>query len=57
MGRKHCGKRRNCSLKGPISPFTTVLLKDLYNRHVKSSLVWERVKAENIVGKGENAGN
>ena len=26
---KHCGKRRNCSLRA-ISPFTTVFSKDLY---------------------------
>ena len=35
MGRKHCGKRRNCSLR-PISPFPTVFSKDLYWKHVKS---------------------
>ena len=29
---KHCGKRRNCSLRA-ISPFPTVLSKDLYSRH------------------------
>ena len=33
--RKHCGKRRNCSL-GAISPFPTVFSNDLYSRHVKS---------------------
>ena len=31
-GRKHCGKRRNCSLRA-ISPFPTVFSKDLYCRH------------------------
>ena len=37
MGRKHCGKRRNCSLRA-ISPFPTVFSKkDLYCRHVKTS--------------------
>ena len=35
MGRKQCGKRRNCSLRA-ISPFPTVFLKDLYCRHVKT---------------------
>ena len=35
MGRKHCGKRRNCSLRA-ISPFPTVFSKDLYCRHVKT---------------------
>ena len=33
--RKHCGKRRNCSLRA-ISPFPTVFSKDLYRRHVKT---------------------
>ena len=31
--RKHCGKRRNCSLQA-ISPFPTVFSKDLCCRHV-----------------------
>ena len=35
MGRKHCGKRRNCSLQA-ISPFPTVFSKDLCCRHVKT---------------------
>ena len=34
-GRKHCGKRRNCSLRA-ISPFPTVVSKGLYCRHVKT---------------------
>ena len=33
-GRKHCGKRRNCSLWA-ISSFPTVFSKDLNCRHVK----------------------
>ena len=33
-GRKHCGKRRNCSLRA-ISPFPTVFLKGLFSRGVK----------------------
>ena len=33
MGRKHRGKRRNCSLQA-ISPFPTVFSKDFYCRHV-----------------------
>ena len=32
---KHCGKRRNCSLRA-ISPFPTLFSKDLYCRHVKT---------------------
>ena len=35
MDRKHCGKRRNCSLRA-ISPFPTVFSKGLYCRHVKT---------------------
>ena len=31
---KHCGKRRNCSLRA-ISPFPAVFSKGLYCRHVK----------------------
>ena len=34
-GRKHYGKRRNCSLQA-ISPFLTVFSKDLNCRHVKA---------------------
>ena len=41
MGRKHCGKRKNCSLRA-IAPFPTVFSKDMYCRHVKPGLVWER---------------
>ena len=43
--RNHCRKRRNCSLRA-ISPFPTVFSKDLYCRHVKTGLVWERVKRQ-----------
>ena len=35
MSRKHCGRRRNCSL-GAVSSFPTVFSKDLYCRHVKT---------------------
>ena len=34
MGRKHCGKRRNCSSRA-ISPFPTVFSKGLFPRSVK----------------------
>ena len=34
MGRKHCGERRNCSLR-TISPFPTVFSKGLFPRGVK----------------------
>ena len=34
MGRKHCEKRRNCSLRA-ISPFPTVFSKGLFPRGVK----------------------
>ena len=33
-GRKHCGKRRNCSLRA-ISPFPTVFSKGLFLRGLK----------------------
>ena len=35
IGRKHCGRRRNCSLRA-ISPFPSVFSKDWYNKHVKT---------------------
>ena len=35
MGRKHCGKRINCSLRA-ISPFPTLFSKGVYCRHVKT---------------------
>ena len=35
IGRKHCEKRRNCSLRA-ISSFPTVFSKDFYCRHVKT---------------------
>ena len=50
QGRKHCGKRRNCSL-GAISPFLAVFSKDLYYRHVKTGLVWEKVKKSGLCDK------
>ena len=43
MGRKHCGKRRNCSLRA-ISPFPTVVLKDF--------LLKTRKKTRACLGKG-----
>ena len=66
-GRKHFGKRRNCSLRA-ISPFLTVFSKDLYCRHVKSRACWERIndswkkntfdkKKKNIREKGASASN
>ena len=36
MGRKHCGKRRNCSFRA-ISPFPTVFSNGLFPRGVKRS--------------------
>ena len=35
MGRKHCGKRRNCLLQA-ISPFPTVFSEALYCGHIKA---------------------
>ena len=34
-GRKHCGKKRNCS-SWAISPFPTVFSKDFFCRHLKT---------------------
>ena len=46
MGRKQCGKRKNCSLRA-ISPFPTVFSKTLVlqarKKKKKTGLVWERV--------------
>ena len=62
-GRKHCRKRRNCSLRA-ISPFTTVFSKGLFPRGVKrchlcgNGLTTPRKRPYgNIVGKEGNAGN
>ena len=43
MTRKHCGRRRNCSLRA-ISPFSAVFSKDLYCRHVKTRACLGNVK-------------
>ena len=43
MGRKHCGKRRNCSLRA-ISPFPTVFSKGLSPEASKGVIAWELVK-------------
>ena len=51
-GRKHCGKRRNCSLRA-ISPFPLVFSKGLFPRGV---IVWEWVKSlpnDTILGMSE----
>ena len=42
MGRKHCGKMRNCSLRA-ISPFPTVFSKGLFAWGVKRCHWWEWV--------------
>ena len=44
MGRKHCGKRRNCSLRA-ISPFPTVFSKGFYPGASKGVIVWKWVKS------------
>ena len=48
MGRKHCGKRQNCSFRA-IPPFPQCFQKNLYNRHLKPGLVWKSVKTLNCV--------
>ena len=40
MGRKHCGKRRNCSLLA-IPPFPTVFSKGFFPGASKGVIVWE----------------
>ena len=40
---KHCGKRRNCLLRG-ISPFPTVFSKACFPGVSKGVVVWEWVK-------------
>ena len=47
MGRKHCGKRRKCSL-GAISPFPGVFSKDLYCRHEKTRAYLGNSSEDNI---------
>ena len=48
MGRKHCGKRRNCSLRA-ISPFSpSVFLKACFPGASKGVIVWEWVKQHEI---------
>ena len=42
-GRKHCWKRRNCSLRA-ISPFPTVFSKDCFPEASKGVIVWEWFK-------------
>ena len=72
MGRKHCGKRRNCSLRA-ISPFPTVFSRDSYKQtrknqglfgkelnlfHTSRVLMTLKQRAfENMVVKGENVSN
>ena len=41
-GRKHCGKRRNCSSQA-ISPFPTVFSKDLCCRHITRGPWWSYI--------------
>ena len=46
MGRKHCGKRRNCLLRA-FSPFPTVFSKGLFPRGVKRChCVWKGLNIE-----------
>ena len=44
--RKHCGKRRNCSLRA-ISSFPTLFLKDLFCRHIQNKVLF--VKGLNLL--------
>ena len=50
-GRKHCGKKRNCSLRA-IFPFLTVFFKrPVLQIHEKQGLAWERVKRRKHCGR------
>ena len=53
-GRKHCEKRRNCSLRA-ISPFPTVFQKACFPGASKGVIVWEWVKHvwEQVSGYGK----
>ena len=46
MDRKHCGKRRNCSLQA-ISPFPTVFSEGLFPGASKGVIGWEWVNSVN----------
>ena len=52
MGKKHCWKRRNCSLRA-ISPFPTVFSKNLCCRPVKTRVCWERVNFQKKYSNSE----
>ena len=55
MGRKHCGKRRNCSLRA-ISPFPTVFSKDLKTRvclEMSRGYFLTNVKIQVCLAKGQ----
>ena len=47
IGRKHCGKRKKCSLRA-ISPFPTVFSKELYYRRVKTRVCLGSVKKHDL---------
>ena len=51
MGRKHCGKRRNCSLRA-ISSFPTVFSKGFFPGASKGVVVWEWVIKQGLL-KGQ----
>ena len=48
MGRKHCGKRENCSLRA-IFPFPTMFSKGLFPRGIKGVIVWEWGREGNAI--------
>ena len=60
MGRKQCGKRRNCSLRA-ISPFPTVFSKGFWKEFADDNFKFDENGrksskwVENSVGKGEIA--
>ena len=48
LSRKHCGKRRNCSLRA-IPPFPTMFSKAVICRRVEMSIMESRVKGSQLV--------
>ena len=54
---KHCGKRRNYSLQA-IFPFSHIVFKRLVLQTSENKGLFRKgLKVENIVSRGENAGN
>ena len=55
MGRKHCGKRRNCSLRA-IPPFSSVFKRLVFQGRQKTSLCGNGLSKFLLSGKGLSKG-